>query len=122
MGPATSIRSTPAINPSGLDVGDFNGDGMMDIAIADEDGVRVTYNKPPVILSGATPQTARNLGTVVHLLEPTLTVVPGHADAYFRLQVPTEAARGSGNEVLDFSTLFEHVEGAGLRMELRDAA
>ncbi len=80
------------------------------------------FNKPPAIVSGDMPQTARNLGTVVHLLEPTLTIVPGHEDAYFRLRVPTEAAKGSGNEVLDFSALFQYTEGAGLQMEVRDAA
>jgi hypothetical protein len=112
----------PAKGPTGLAVGDFNGDGVVDIAVADQDGVRVIFNKPPVIVSGATTQTARNLGTVVHVLEPTLTIVPGHEDAYFRLRVPTEAARGAGDEVLDFSALFEHTEGAGLQMEVRDAA
>jgi hypothetical protein len=111
----------PARGPTGLDVGDFNGDGAMDIAVADQDGVRVIFNKPPIISSGSTPQTARNLGTVVHLVEPTLTIVPNHEDAYFRLQVPTESAQHAGDEVLDFSALFEHTEGAGLQMEVRDA-
>src|SRR5262249_41897482 len=69
-----------------------------------------------------TPQTARNLGTVVHLVEPTLTIVPGHTDAYYRLTVPTEAARGAGDEVLDFSGLFRATEGAGISMQVRDAA
>jgi hypothetical protein len=111
----------PAKSPTGLAVGDFNGDGTTDIAVADEDGVRVIFSKPPVIVSGDTPKTARNLGTVVHLLEPTLTIVPGHEDAYFRLQVPTEAVAGAGDEVLDFSALFQYTQGAGLQMEVRDS-
>src|SRR5262249_3258964 len=122
MGFGDPYLVAPARGPTGLDVGDFNGDGMMDIAVADQDGVRVIFNKPPVIVPNDTPQTARNLGPVVHLLEPTLTIVPGHEDSYFRLRVPTEAAQGSGDEVLDFSALFQYTEGAGLQLEVRDAA
>ena len=40
--------------------------------------------------------------------EGMFNIAPGHEDAYFRLQVPAEAARGSGDEVLDFSALLEH--------------
>src|SRR5205085_912511 len=69
-----------------------------------------------------TPQTARNLGTVVHIVEPTQTIVPGRADAYYTLRVPTEAARGSGDEVVDFSGAFAATAGAGITMEVRDAA
>src|SRR5262249_30645422 len=82
MGFGDPYLVAPARGPTGLDVGDFNGDGMMDIAVADQDGVRVIFNKPPVIVPNDTPQTARNLGPVVHLLEPTLTIVPGHEDSY----------------------------------------
>jgi len=39
--------------------------------------------------------------------------VPGHEDAYFRLQLPTEAVAGAGDEVLDFSALFQYTQGAG---------
>jgi hypothetical protein len=119
---STPYQVAPAVGPTGLAVGDFNGDGLTDIAVADEDGVRVIFSKPPVISSGSTVLTARNLGTVVHVLEPTLTIAPGHEDAFFRLQVPTEQAQGAGDEVLDFSALFDHTEGAGLQMEVRDAA
>lgn len=112
----------PAKGPTGLDVGDLNGDGVTDIAVADQDGVRVIFNIPPVIASNVTPETARNLGTVVHVLLPTLTIVPGHQDAFFKLSVPTEAASGSGDEVLDFSGLFEFTEGEGLQLEVRDVA
>ena len=50
------------------------------------------------------------------MVEPALTIVPGHQDAYYTLTVPTEAARGAGDEVLDFSGLFQDTEGAGLAM------
>ncbi len=111
-----------AIDPTGLAVGDVNGDGVTDIAVADEDGVKIIFGKPPVIVPNDTLPTARNLGTVVHVLEPTLTIVPGHEDSYFRLQVPAEAARGAGDEVLDFSALVQEAEAPGLQMEVRDAA
>jgi hypothetical protein len=82
----------------------------------------VIYNKTPLIPPNDTPQTARDLGTVVHIVEPTQTIVPGHLDAYYTLTVPTETPHGAGDEVIDFSGDFQATEGAGLMMELRDAA
>jgi hypothetical protein len=108
--------------PQDIKVGDLTGDGVADVVVTDTEGVRVIFGKQPVIAPNDTPQTARNLGTVVHLLEPTLTLVPGHADAYFRLTVPTEAVPGAGDEVLDSSGLFQATEGAGISMEVTDAA
>jgi hypothetical protein len=57
----------------------------------------------------------------VHVVEPTQTIVPGRENAYYRLTVPTEAAAGAGNEVLDFSGFFQGQGGAGLAMEVTDA-
>src|SRR5262249_48039504 len=51
----------------------------------------------------------------------TLTIVPGHEEVDYTLTVPTEAASGSGDEVLDFSGHFQALEGAGISMEVRDA-
>ena len=64
-------------------------------------------------------QAARDLGTLVHFASPALTIAPGHTDAYFKLTTPQE--RSAGDDVLDFSALFEHTQGAGLSMEVLDA-
>jgi hypothetical protein len=104
-----------------LEVVDVNGDGAADVAVGDRDGLLLLFPEPPLLQPGETPETARNLGTVVHFIEQTRTIVPGHDDAYFKLFVPTEAAVGAGDEVLDFSGLFEATSGAGLQMEVLDA-
>ena len=111
-----------ADTPLDLVIGDLNGDGTKDVSFVDRDGIRITFGKPPVIPPNDTPQTARNLGTVVHVVEPTLTIVPGDEDAYYTLTAPTEAARSPGPEILDVSGLFQDVAGPGLALELRDAA
>src|SRR6185369_3054842 len=95
-----------AKGPLDVKVGDINGDGVLDVVTVDRDGILVIFGKQPVIPPNDTPLTARNLGTVVHLVEPTQTIVPGRTDAYYTLRVPTEAARGSGDEVVDFSASF----------------
>ncbi len=107
--------------PQSLAARDVNGDDLADVAVVDHDGVRVIYGERPTIPPNETPQTARDLGTVVHLVEPTLTIVPGHEEAFFKLTVPPEAAAGAGEQVIDFSALLEFEEGAGLSMEVRDA-
>jgi hypothetical protein len=111
-----------ADRPIGLAVGDVNGDGHPDLAVVDDTGIRVFFSQPPVIAPNDTPATARDLGTVVHVVEPTLTIVPGHEDAYYTLTVPTETAHGAGDEVLDFSGGFQATTGAGLMMEVLDGA
>ncbi len=116
------IHLASAKGPLDVKVGDVNGGGATDIVAVDSDGVEVIYGKPPVIPANNTPQTARNLGTVVHVVEPAQTIVPGHIDAYYTLKVPTEAARGPGDEIIDFFGLFQASSGAGLSMEVRDAA
>jgi FG-GAP-like repeat len=116
------VRLASPKGPLDVKVGDVNGDGVLDVVAVDRDGILVIFGKPPVISANNTPQTARNLGTVVHLVEPTQTIVPGRTDAYYTLRVPTEAAVGSGDEVLDFSGAFTALEGAGLSMEVRDVS
>jgi hypothetical protein len=100
--------------------GDFTGDGTTDIAVADKGGVTVVYGKPLTLTANTTPQTARDLGSVTHLVTLPQAVVTGHEDAYYSYTVPTEAAQGAGNEVIDFSALFQDVGGAGLQMQVTD--
>ena len=116
------IPLAPAVSPLDLKVADLTGDGTLDVVVAEAGGVEVIYGKPLTLPPNTTPQTARNLGTVVHVVEPIQTIVPGHEDAYYSLTVPTEAAPGAGNEILDFSGLFQALGGAGIAMEVTDAA
>src|SRR5262249_10127366 len=104
-----------------LAVGDFNQDGALDLVMTDTSGVRVIYGKAPTLVPNTTAATARNLGTVVHLLNPAGALVPGFEDAYYQLTVPTEVPAGAGPEVLDFSALFQDVQGTGLQMEVLDS-
>jgi hypothetical protein len=108
--------------PQSLAVGNFTAADTTDVAFVDRDGVRVIYQNPPAIAPNDTPATARDLGTVVHIVEPTQTIIPGHEDAYYTVSAPTETAQGAGNEVIDFSGDFQATTGAGLLMEVRDAA
>jgi hypothetical protein len=112
----------PAIQPLDVTTADLTGNGATDVIAVDQNGVRVIYGKKPAIPANDTPQTARNLGTVVHLVEPALTIVPGHEDAYYTLTVPAEPVHAAGAEVIDFSGLFQATTGAGLGMEVSDAA
>jgi hypothetical protein len=100
--------------------GDFTGDGSSDVAIADQGGVRLIYGTPPGIAPNTTQQTARNMGTVVHALGAARAIVAGSEDAWYTVTVPTEAAPGAGEEVIDFSVLYQHVGGAGLQLQVTD--
>lgn len=102
-------------------VADFDGDDRLDLAITESGGVRVLYAAAPHITPNTTEGNALNLGTVVHLVTQTRAIVPGFAEAYYKLTVPTEAVAGAGDQVLDFSALFEHTQGAGLNLEVLNA-
>lgn len=116
-----AIPVAGGIAPLSITLADADGDGTKEIAFVDTDGVRLIFQGAPDTAPNTTPQTARNLGTVVHLLQPTLTIVPGREDAWYTLTLPTEAARGSGDEVLDLAANFEQMRGAGLQMEVLDS-
>ncbi|MGO9114377.1 MAG: FG-GAP-like repeat-containing protein [Thermoguttaceae bacterium] len=116
------VLLSTAIDPQDMALAYLTGDdqGVPDVIVADQDGVRVIYGKAMTISPNDTRQTARNLGTVVHLEQQTLTIVPGHEDDYYTLTVPTEAVT-SADEILDFSALFQdEAESGDLGMEVLD--
>ncbi len=97
-----------------------DGDMKNDAVVVDRDGVLVVFNEPPTIAPNDTLANAQDLGVVVHLVQPTLSLVPGHVADFFKFTVPEEAI-GEGDQVIDFSALFEAEEGAGLQMEVLDS-
>ncbi|MCO6455678.1 MAG: VCBS repeat-containing protein [Pirellulaceae bacterium] len=107
------------VQPRDVDVGDLNGDGVPDAVVTDRDGILVIYGQPPVFDPNDTPATARDLGTVVHLVDQTQTIVPDRQEAYYKFTVPTEEITVA-DEVVDVSLRFEHLEGGGIGAELRD--
>jgi hypothetical protein len=111
------IRVASPQEPIDVQVGDVNGDGIPDLVTVDRDGILVTYGRPPGLVPGDP-----DLGTVVHTVEPTLSIVPGNESVVYTLKVPTEAATGAGDEILDFSGHFQALQGAGISMEVRDSA
>jgi hypothetical protein len=119
FGPA--IQVSAAILPTDLAVADLTGNGHQDVVYVDADGVHVVFPQPIAIASNDTLQTASDLGVVVHVVKPTLSIVPGHEDAYYSLSVPTEAALGSQDEVVDVSANFQATSGAGLTMQVIDS-
>ena len=116
------VPLAPGLAPEDVHVADVNGDGTLDVVAVDRDGLRVIYLHAPAITANDTPARRATWDAWCISLEPTLTIVPGHEDAYYKLTVPTEAVAGAGDEVIDFSGLFQYAEGAGLDMEVRDSA
>jgi hypothetical protein len=119
------VLLTPGNHPQSLVVGNLAGGAAAesDVAFVDTDGVHVVLPQAHSPTPNLTPQTARDLGTVLHVLEPTLTIAPGADDAYFRLTAPIEGSiHASGDEVLDFSGSFRDTTGPGLSMQILDAA
>ena len=90
--------------PHDLQVADLNGDGAPDIVAVDRNGIEIIFGKQPTIKQNDSKDTARHLGTLVHLVQPTLTITPDNQDAWYRLQVPREVVSGAKAEVLDFSS------------------
>jgi hypothetical protein len=113
-----------ATQPISVSLGDLNGDGKLEAVFIDVDGVHPIFNEDVSITPNATRDTARNLGTVVHTLETTKTIVPevGERDAWYALTVPTEAADPKASEVIDIAAIVSSSRGAGIDMEVTDAA
>jgi hypothetical protein len=109
-------------SPQDIQTADLSGNGVADAVVVQQDGLQVIYGKPPTLVPNDTPQSARKLGTVVHVVEPALAISTSQEDAYYQLTVPTESVPGAGNEVIDFSGGFQYLEGAGLGMEVLDAS
>src|SRR5262249_48028074 len=61
------LRLASSKGPLDVKVGDVNGDGIPDFVVVERDGMQVIYGKTPAIPANDAPQTARNLGTVVHV-------------------------------------------------------
>jgi hypothetical protein len=108
----------------------FDDNGNTELVATDTGGVRVIYGVPQgglggsslAVLPNTTRATARDLGSSVHLITDPQTIVTGYEDAYYTYHVPIEAVPGSGAGVVDFSAMFQDVQGAGLGMEVLDAA
>ena len=81
-------------SPIDLKVADVNQDGKPDVVVVTRDGILVIFGKQPPLATNVTQGTARNLGAAVHIVQPMLTITPGHEDAWYRLQVPTEVVAG----------------------------
>jgi hypothetical protein len=111
----------------------FDDNGSAELVATDVGGVRIIHGVPQpqtggssgsslTVPSNTTLGTARDLGSAPHLVTLPQAIVNGYEDAYFTYKVPTEDVPGSGVEVVDFSTLFQDVGGAGLGIEVLDAA
>lgn len=111
-----------AIAPTSVAVADVNGDGVPDVIFLDRDGVHVIFTTPIQIRPDDLPQDPRDLGVVTHLIEPTLSLVPGHEDVYYKMTVPSEAARGAGPEVIDIGANVQDAFGPGIDMQVLDSA
>ncbi len=109
----------------------FNDNGQTDLAATDTGGVLVVNNVNPLPGSSdadtsgsgtAAPIHVTDLGNVPHVVMPAQSITPGHEDAFFTYNVPVESSSASGDQVIDFSALFQFVNGAGLQMEVTDAS
>lgn len=118
FGPALPIPS-PSINTE-VRFGDFDNDQKQDVAIGGIEGLTVFFGGVPEREPNLTPDTARNLGEVVHHVESARTITDVTPEAWFKLKVPVEVVSSAGDQVVDFAGFFRGEGGDGLRMELRD--
>ncbi len=116
FGAAQQLAVGPFTGP--IVAGNLANNGVDDVAAAVPGGVEVIYGKKPTITPNTSEAAARHLGTVVHLVAQTQTIVPADPQAWFTMTVPTEAVPGAGPEVIDFSALFQDLDGSGLGFEV----
>lgn len=115
-------RIALAEQPLSLRVHDFDQDGTPDIGVVDRREYFIIYGDSPEIVRNDSRAKARDLGTVVHTVQPTLTITSDTPEAWYRLKVPTEEFDPNRRQVLDFSAGFGIEAGGGLRMQVTDAA
>ena len=120
LGYGGPVRVSLAEQPLALKISDFNGDGVKDIGVVDRREFFVIYGSPPTIGSNSTRESARDLGPLVHVVEPTLTITPHNSESWYSLTVPTESFDTTRKQVLDFSGGFANQAGGGLVMEVTD--
>jgi hypothetical protein len=102
--------------------GDFLGNKATDLAVADTGGITVIYATPPTLTANSTAATARDLGTVTHLVTLPQSIVSTQEDAYYTVKVPTDAAPDSGDQVVDFALNVQNTAAGGIQMEVLDAS
>lgn len=115
-------RIASAEQPLSLRVHDFDRDGTLDIGVVDRREYFIIFGDSPDIAPNDARTKARDLGTVVHTVQPTLTITSSTPEAWYRLKVPTEEFDSNRRQVLDFSAGFGVEAGGGLRMQVTDAA
>ena len=109
-------------NAGQLASGDFTGNGATDVVVAGTRRRHRDLRHAPVDRPEQHGRDRAALGSVAHLVTLPQAIVSGFENAYYTYDVPTEAVAGSGDEVIDFSALFQDVQGAGLEMDVTDAS
>ena len=120
QGYGAPVAVSLAEQPLALDISDFNGDNVDDIGVVDRREFFVIYGKPPTIASNSSRESARDLGPLVHVVEPTLTITPKNRESWFSLTVPIESFDTARKQVLDFSGGFANQAAGGLVTEVTD--
>ena len=71
----------PALQPLDVTTADLTGNGATDVIAVDEKGLLIIFGQTSIPSPDNSPSPLpHRLGTVVHLLQPTLTIVPGSED------------------------------------------
>ncbi len=114
-------RIAEVVQPLDIEATDFNADGVLDLGVVDRGEFLALFSEAPQRSKHDSIATAQDLGVVVHLVEPTLTITPGNEEKFFKLTVPTEAVPGSRDVVMDISSGIDHLSASGIQMEVLDS-